>query len=203
MPLLATAVMSAALAALQPGALPIDLHEPTRISASEDGSALIVEGPITDGAFANFQRALRAYPIARHVILKSPGGLMFEADRIAHVVRERRMTTYAQTLCASACTVILLAGRDRTAAPGTRVGFHRPNVSLSRTPARTLQLTRRLYERAGLAASFTARIYATPFETVWYPGVDEMIAAGVLTRRIGPSNTAYAAVGRLSALNPR
>lgn len=184
MPLLATAVMTAALAALQPGSLPIDLNEPTRISASEDGSALIVEGPITDGAYESFQRALRAYPIARHVILKSPGGLMFEADRIAHVVRGRRMTTYAQTLCASACTVILIAGSDRTAAPGTRVGFHRPNVSLSRTPERTMRLTRRLYERAGLARSFTDRIYATPFESVWYPGVDEMISAGVLTRRL-------------------
>ena len=191
MPLLATAAMTAALAALQPGSLPIDLAEPTRISASDDGSTLIVDGPITDGAYASFRRALRAYPIARNVILKSPGGLMFEADRIAHVVRERRMTTYAHTLCASACTVILIAGSDRTAAPGTQVGFHRPNVSLSPTPERTLQLTRRLYERAGLAPSFTARIYATPFESVWYPGVDEMISAGVLTRRL-PVTMTYA-----------
>lgn len=184
MHLLVAAVAAAAMGTTAPAPLPIDLSEPTRISASEDGSALIVDGPITDGAFADFQRAARAYPIARQVILRSPGGLMFEADRIAHLVRERRMATYAQTLCASACTVILIAGRDRAAAPGTRVGFHRPNVSLSRTPERTLQLTRRLYERAGLAPSFTARIYATPFESVWYPGVDEMISAGVLTRRI-------------------
>ena len=193
MPLLATAAMSAALAALQPATLPIDLDEPTRISASEDGSALIVEGPITDGAYASFQRALRAYPIARHVILESPGGLMFEADRIAAAIRERRLSTYARTLCASACTVILISGRDRTVEPGTRVGFHRPNVSLSRTPVRTLQLTRRLYERAGVAPAFTARIYATPFESVWYPGVEEMISAGVLTRRIFGRETIAAA----------
>jgi hypothetical protein len=184
MPLLATAAITAALAALQPATLPIDLYEPTRISASEDGSALMVEGPITDGAYASFRRALRAYPIARQVILESPGGLMFEADRIANAVRERRMATSARTLCASACTVILIAGGDRTAAPGTRVGFHRPNVSLSPTPERTMRLTRRLYERAGLAPAFTARIYATPFESAWYPGVDEMISAGVLTRRL-------------------
>ncbi len=184
MHLLVAAMTAATLGAAAPAPLPIDLSEPTRISASEDGSALIVEGPITDGAYASFQRALRAWPIARNVILKSPGGLMFEADRIAHLVRERRMATYAHTLCASACTVILIAGSDRTAEPGTRVGFHRPNVSRSPTPERTLQLTRRLYERAGLAPSFTARIYATPFESVWYPGVDEMISAGVLTRRI-------------------
>jgi hypothetical protein len=198
MPLLATAAMTAALAALQPATLPIDLGEATRISASEDGSALIVEGPITDGAYASFQRAARAYPIARQVILRSPGGLMFEADRIAHLVRERRMATYAQTLCASACTVILIAGRDRAAAPGTRVGFHRPDVSLSRTPATTMRLTRQLYERAGLAPTFTARIYATPFESVWYPGVDEMIRAGVLTRRVLPTATFAARVSHRS-----
>ena len=184
MHLLVAAVAAAAMGATAPAPLPIDLSEPTRISASEDGSALLVEGPITDGAYASFQRALRAYPIARQVILESPGGLMFEADRIAHTIRERRMATSARTLCASACTVILIAGRDRTAAPGARVGFHRPNVSLSRTPERTMRLTRRLYERAGLAPAFTARIYATPFESVWYPGVDEMISAGVLTRRL-------------------
>ena len=192
MHLLVAAMAAATLGATAPATLPIDLSEPTRIRASEDGSALIVEGPITDGAHANFQRALRAYPIARHVILQSPGGLMFEADRIAHAVRERRMATTARTLCASACTVILIAGRDRTAAPGTRVGFHRPNVSLSRTPDRTMRLTRRLYERAGLAPAFTARIYATPFESVWYPGVDEMISAGVLTRRL-PVTATFAA----------
>ena len=192
MPLLATAAMTAALAALQPAMMPVDLSEPTRVSASADGSALVVEGPITGGAYARFERALRAYPIARHVILESPGGLMFEADKIAAAVRERRMSTYARTMCASACTVILIAGRDRTAEPGTRVGFHRPDVSLSRTPARTLELTRRLYERAGLAPAFTARIYATPFESVWYPGVDEMISAGVLTRRL-PVTHSFAA----------
>lgn len=192
MHLLVAAVAAAAMGTTAPAPLPIDLSEPTRISASGDGSALIVEGPITDGAYASFQRALRAYPIARQVILQSPGGLMFEADRIANAVRDRRMATSARTLCASACTVILIAGSDRTAAPGTRVGFHRPNVSLSRTPERTMRLTRRLYERAGLAPAFTARIYATPFESVWYPGVDEMISAGVLTRRL-PVTATFAA----------
>lgn len=191
MHLLVAAVAAAALGALQPASLPIDLSEPTRIGVTADGTALVVDGPITDGAYENFQRALRAYPIARQVILQSPGGLMFEADRIANAVRERRMATSARTLCASACTVILIAGRDRTAAPGTRVGFHRPNVSLSRTPERTMRLTRRLYERAGLAPAFTARIYATPFESVWYPGVDEMIRAGVLTRR-APATVTFA-----------
>ncbi len=189
MHLLVAAVAAAAMGT--PAPLPVDLSEPTRISASADGSTLILEGPITDGAYSSFRDVLRAYPIARNVILKSPGGLMFEADRIAQVVRERRMTTAAHTLCASACTVILIAGSDRTAAPGAWVGFHRPNVSLSPTPERTLQLTRRLYERAGLAPSFTARIYATPFESVWYPRVDEMISAGVLTRQI-PVTVAFA-----------
>lgn len=186
---LIAAAMAAALAAPQPAspagstALPVDLSQPTRISATADGTAVIIEGLITDGAYASFRRVLRANPSARRVVLQSGGGLMFEADRIAKLVRRRRMATYVETFCASACTVILIAGRERSAAAAARVGFHRPNVSRSRTPRTTMRLTRRLYERAGVAPSFTDRIYATPFDSVWYPGVEEMISAGVLTRR--------------------
>ena len=179
------------MAVLQPPApasgatLPIDLSVPTRVGASEDGRTLVVQGPITEGAYANFRRALRAHPKARRVMLESPGGLMFEADRIADAVRARGMSTYVEGLCASACTVILIAGSERAAAPTARIGFHRPNVSMSRTPQRTMRLTRRLYERAGIERGFTARIYATPFERAWYPGMSEMISAGVLTRQAG------------------
>jgi len=50
MHLLVAAVAAAALGSLPAAPLPIDLSEPTRVTATEDGTALIVEGPITHGA---------------------------------------------------------------------------------------------------------------------------------------------------------
>ncbi|MDQ4087370.1 MAG: hypothetical protein M3177_05080 [Pseudomonadota bacterium] len=121
--------------------------------------------------------------------LHSTGGLVDEADQIASVVRSRRLTTYVEVVCSSACTLILIAGTDRAATPNAQIGFHRPTLDgKDEGPDSPAQ---NLYRAAGIGPRFTDRVFATPAASMWYPSFEEMLTANVLTRRtLGGETTA-------------
>lgn len=177
--------------------------EPARIRVSDDGSAIIVMGAIGPGSATRFADALEANPNVRTIALYSSGGIMAEAERIAGVVRARALATYVEISCMSACTLILVAGADRAAAPTARIGFHRP-IFTGRTEGTPLglRLARSFYERAGIPSAFTDRVMATPNSEMWFPTYEEMIAAKVLTRRTlgGETNAAFSLIGSRAEL---
>ena len=67
------------------------------------------------------------------IILKGPGGNLEAAFVMADFIIENQLSTIVPegTDCASACSLIFLAGANRTLEKGARLGFHLPFVSSS------------------------------------------------------------------------
>lgn len=67
------------------------------------------------------------------IVLKGPGGNLEAAFVMADFIIENKLSTVvpAGTDCASACSLIFLAGAHRTLEEGARLGFHLPFIPAS------------------------------------------------------------------------
>lgn len=157
----------------------------TQVELLPDGKTLRLSGGINDGSAAQLRAALKMAPSVTTLVLESPGGWIREGDLIATIVRERGLDTYVERLCASACTMAFLAGRDRAADPGARIGFHSVKYvgSGEGLTEEEAAATRQAYAKAGLPADFVLRISQTPADSMWCPDHAELVRARVLTRR--------------------
>jgi hypothetical protein len=106
----------------------ITVHEP-------DGEGRVfvdVVGKIEQGDFETFKKKTdQIYPIRAPknqviVMLMSHGGLVGPAMQIGELVLKRGMTTFVpgDRTCASACTLIWVAGWPRTVGDAPQIGFH-------------------------------------------------------------------------------
>jgi len=91
---------------------------------------ILVEGEIVPGDYLRFMDVARD---VRHggVLLSSPGGTLKEGLDIGRVIRERGYSTgvLPDTMCASSCGLMWLAGAARFMAPSALVGFHAAYIS--------------------------------------------------------------------------
>ena len=149
------------------------------------GRELLYHGGINEGAADALEQQLaQASPQPTTLLLDSPGGWLREGQRLADVVRRHGLDTRAAHECYSSCTLVLLAGRHRSAAPGAVVGFHRgrPMGQTRRpaTPARAEEA--QLYLDAGLARAFVDQSLSTPNDEIGIPSRQALLEARVLTR---------------------
>ena len=103
-----------------------------------------------------------------------------EGFAIAEAIETRDLTTHATDDCESACTIAFIAGRERTLATGARLGFHSgwsPVALYDDDDADYNALLR----RRGVARDFIRRADDVPSADMWYPTLDELKAAGVIT----------------------
>jgi hypothetical protein len=95
----------------------------------EDRSCILIEGEITTKDETQFAIALTNVGTEPHVYLDSPGGEIFPAMRIGHLIRSARAFTSVKpnASCSSACVFLLASGVNRfSRAENSRVGLHRP-----------------------------------------------------------------------------
>jgi hypothetical protein len=147
-----------------------------------DGDTITLVGPIAQGTAARLRATLSAHPGATRLKLSSEGGRMRDAQQIAQVVRKHGMDTEVVGSCESACTLIVLAGKGRFAAIGSRVGFHQPSFPGTQ-PSEQAQMVEDLkadYSKAGLPGRFVRKALSEPPESMWYPDEPELFGAGVL-----------------------
>lgn len=147
------------------------------------GNTLRVEGPLAQGSAMRVETVLTANPQTARVVLSSIGGREFEGRRIGQLIRVRGLDTHVEQTCESACTIALLAGNRRTAAFGSKVGFHQPSFP-GVSPEQHKQMVdelRRSYREVGLPYLFVRRAMDTPSDGMWYPTEIELFEAGVLT----------------------
>ena len=102
---------------------------------------------------------------------------------MAAAIRRRRLDTRVEQYCMSACTSLLLAGRERTAPEQARIGFHQPSFpGMDAYEMRdAIERTRAEYLAAGVSPPFVSRALVTPAQSMWFPQPDELIEAKVLT----------------------
>lgn len=161
------------------------------IQVSADGRSVVLKGGMNDGAADALTRALDMAPAVHTVVFSSTGGWVREGNLVANVISQRKLATYVEGECTSACTIAFLAGRDRAAGPSAHIGFHQfKSVGESGGTAGDDAVARVVYERAGIPGEFIARIIATPPEKVWYPKHEELLAANIITRRSFGGETA-------------
>jgi hypothetical protein len=153
------------------------------VSLSEDGTTLSVDGMLTSGTSGRFRALASDASRLRTVLLDSPGGRQLEAMRIAETVRDRGLDTRVERECLSACTFILLAGRERTADQTARIGFHQPDFPGWSAGERRLGISEMAedYRRAGLGDRFVERALSAGPDDMWMPRHEELAEARVLT----------------------
>jgi hypothetical protein len=171
------------------------------ITLSPDGQTVYVVGMIMEGSFHLFDAVLLKAPRVRRVYLSSAGGYTLEARLMASLVRKRKLDTYVETYCASACTQVFAAGQTRVVGPAAQLGFHQASliddsngetVTRERTD-RKLSVTtvfgvngndtlRLAYELAGADQAFIDKALGYSHESMWLPSHQELIDAKIVTR---------------------
>ena len=155
------------------------------VTLSADGRVVALAGGVNDGAAAAIDRAIGDAPRVGTLLLDSPGGWMREGKRMADVVKRYRLNTRVEHECFSACTVVLLAGENRSAGRQAQIGFHRARAIGEAAhegvrPARAEESD--IYLKAGLREEFVRHIVSTPNDSIWIPTQRELLHEDVLTR---------------------
>lgn len=169
----------------------------TKITLGSNGKTIIVSGNIESGSAERFRILLDAVPSVENVTLVSSGGLLDEATEMYQAIKARGLDTYVDQYCMSACTMIFLGGRDRSATPQAKIGFHKPYLMADKPlqDAAVEAEMRRFYDEANVRPSFTDKSMSTPSSGMWYPSFDELLASNVVTKRtIGGQTFTFASV---------
>lgn len=150
---------------------------------SDDHRTLEFTGPIAFGVTRRVRAVLDAYPSITTLRLTSPGGRVVEARDLSALIARRGLTTVAVDNCASACTVLFMAGEERLLAPTSTLGFHRYRSPDPRQEEaeQNMAIDRRYFEARGLPSWFIDRAFTTPNGGMWRPSLDEMKVANVIT----------------------
>ena len=151
-----------------------------------DGNLLRISGEFTRGIGDSVKAAVDQNQGLRVVVLDSPGGDTGEGLQIARAIKGHALSTAVKNRCSSACTFAFVAGRERILLPNTHLGFH-----ACRQMIWYAECTNKMYEayfvENGIERRFIRKGMAVPWKSIWYPTVDELIAANVVTRTTKPT----------------
>jgi hypothetical protein len=143
------------------------------VSGPPDARAIAIVGTIETADTETFQEKTRMLREAV-VLLKSNGGDVVTAIRIGEMVRARRFPTFVTDTCASACTLIWLAGSQRYMSSYAGIGFHQAsNRDTGEVSGAGNALVGSYLTRLGL--SYDAVLYATsapPDDIKWMTPAD-------------------------------
>jgi hypothetical protein len=162
----------------------IDPIGQAKFTLSPDGRTLRLEGVIGMGDGERL-RALMASEAAqglKRVELVSPGGRVREAERMADAMKARHQEARAVGTCASACTLVFLAGEPRHLAPEGQLGFHRASTGTYNPVFEELanQELAKTYRRLGLPQTMIDKTLATPSRSMWFVPREELQAYALI-----------------------
>lgn len=154
------------------------------VTVAANGQSVIVTGMLREGSAEQVKKILDAAPGAKTLVLNSNGGRLLEAQQLADTVRARKLNTYVEGQCNSACTYVFLAGVDRAATPNAKIGFHQPDFVGLDANAKAMMMDQmaNVYKQAGLPATFIERVRETRADSMWYPTREELAKANVISR---------------------
>ncbi|TLP57595.1 hypothetical protein FEE96_19660 [Parasedimentitalea maritima] len=153
---------------------------------SQDGSTLHFDGTITFGLTKHVRTLMAETPQLTTITLSSPGGHIYEARGFANLIREQGLNTHATGACSSACTLLFIAGHQRSLAAGVNLGFHSyalefgtalPQLDLQKEQAKD----RAFFRSQGVSEDFLIRMFDTPSTGLWSPNRSEARQAGLLS----------------------
>lgn len=154
-----------------------------KVAVVDQGKTIQITGMFGNGSFDVLDRAIKSNPNVSRIYLASHGGRLKEVSQVAQLVQSKKLETYVEDYCESFCTVVFLAGNPRYATPTAKIGFHTPSlVGAENFSSQLNDESVRLYQSFKLPDAFIKKIFSTPFEKIWYPSHQELVAAGVVSR---------------------
>lgn len=142
------------------------------------------QGPIDFDSFEALKNTLELHPHVRSLSLDSNGGRVAAARGMARLVSQANLDTVVSETCASACTLVFIAGEKRALALGGQLGFHgyRLISSIQTIDTETEQLRdQEMFQKHGVDASFLDRAFSVPFEEMWFPDRETLLRSGLVT----------------------
>ncbi len=170
---------------------------PYGVRVMRDGTEAEFFGGIRIGATQALRAVLDRNPRVHVLHIDSGGGRFVEAERMADLIRARRLSTYVSGTCASACTLVFPAGRERWLGSKAQLGFHAPDFGVfdTRLQAQGLAQWREALLAAGYRPAFVDRGLAVPFSEMWYPTREQLARSGITFRDANGSQFAMSGYG--------
>lgn len=155
-----------------------------KFSFSADGRSLRLDGVIGMGDGERMRQLLdsEAARELKRVELASPGGRVREAERMAAALKAHGHASRAVGTCASACTLVFLAGQPRHLTPSGELGFHRASTGTYNPVFEELanQQLAKTYTELGLPQPMIDKTLRTPSRSMWYVPRDELLAYSLI-----------------------
>ncbi|MEO6276799.1 hypothetical protein [Roseateles sp.] len=162
----------------------IDPIGQAKFSFSADGRSLRLDGVIGmgDGERLRVLLASSAARDLKRVELSSPGGRVREAEHMASAMKEHRHEARAVGTCASACTLVFLAGNPRQLAPEGQLGFHRASTGTYNPVFEELanQELAKTYRELGLPQTMIDTTLRTSSSNMWFVPREELQAHALI-----------------------
>jgi len=149
----------------------------------EQDTLIHLRGPFEIGITNNVSDLIDRYPQVTGIILDSVGGQIYEGRGLARLIRENKLQTISLEQCLSSCTTAFVAGVTRSLGTNARLGFHQyktysliPSINVDNEQAKDMAI----FVKQGVAPEFIDKIFMHPPEGMWWPEIDELLAAGVV-----------------------
>jgi hypothetical protein len=149
----------------------------------KQGKLIHLRGPFQIGITRRVAQLIARNPEVVGIILDSEGGQIYEGRGLARLIRKYELQTFSLEKCLSSCTTAFIAGTTRTLGTNARLGFHQyktysliPSINVANEQAKDMAI----FVKQGISAEFLEKIFVQPPESIWWPEIDELIAAGVV-----------------------
>jgi hypothetical protein len=143
-----------------------------------------ISGEIDHLTYASFEILVEQMGGQLHEVrLDSDGGNIHAARGVARLIMVYRYDTRVERRCASACTLLFVAGAVRRAAPAAQLGFHgyvETGFALNDILAEQ-DKDRAFFRARGISDAFIEQMFKAPHSDIWFPGHAMLRAAGVIT----------------------
>ena len=179
-------------------------YEEMEFRVLNGGNDLELIGHIEIGSNERLKAQLALHPNISRIHLHSQGGRILAAKRMMETIKDSGIETYVKTECASACTLLFVAGAKRTLGENGKLKFHSPGVGTASAHDYT-ELgadMKKAYEDEGISAWFVKKVMRTPNDTFWVPTKQELINGNVVDDIVDPSLYPISGLGPESSITP-
>lgn len=155
---------------------------------------IVIRGDLGFGTYKRLEAALKQNPILTLVEIDSPGGYVVEGLAMARLLEKAGADTVSLEDCASACTFLLAAGKERYLGSKSEIGFHRSSshsLGIGEGWTSTDHRIADYYRSRGTDEAFVKRALDTPGHDLWVPSHEHMFAAGYATKRWDERKAGY------------
>lgn len=174
----------------------------TKFRILNEGKDLELIGRIEIGSELLLQEKLKKMPNVKTLHLHSEGGRILAAKRMMKIITEYKLDTYVREECASACTLLFLAGENKFLAEGGRLKFH--NASIGTVSGHEVtelsQKLKQVYVEQAIPKWFIDKVLETPSKDFWLPSNEDLLKANVVDKFVDPDIYPMSGLGEASEI---